>query len=159
MLEDCSKLALLDIIRLFCTEQLGDPGIGRTTFVFGPDPTKVVKIEIAAGSFQNALEWQTWTALKATRYAKFLAPCVSISDCGVALIQERVVPLPTELEEKLLPARARVLKDVRFPEFLTDTKRENYGLYKGRIVACDYGSNLAINHGAFASHMRKVKWW
>jgi len=135
-----------DFVALFRGERLGS-GIAREVFVLRTDPTKVVKIEIADRSFQNVMEWTTWHDLKATKHAKYLAPCHWISPCGVVLIQERARPLTPEHE------------NVRLPSFLTDTKRANYGVLNGRVVALDYGTNLAISDGAFASKLRKPEWW
>lgn len=135
-----------DFARLFCDKSLGY-GAGREVFVLGTDETRVVKVEAEAASFQNVLEWQTWQDLKETKYGKFLAPCHLISPCGIVLIQSRVTPLTPELEK------------VRLPSFLTDFKRSNYGVLDGRVVCCDYGLNLLLTDGAFASKLVKPEWW
>lgn len=140
---------LRDAMAMFCGEVIG-VGIARIVYEFLPDPAKVVKIETASCSFQNALEWTTWLQLSGTRFEQYLAPCHMISPCGIALVQTRVDPLP--------PAEDAQLQGLRLPAFLTDFKRENYGMIDGRVVAADYGSNLTINHGAFAARMRRVKW-
>lgn len=143
--ETWPKSIQVDLAHLICGEPLGF-GIARQVFVLGTDPTKVVKVEIAAGSFQNVIEWQTWNDLRETQYAKYLAPCHHISPCGIVLIQSRVGPLTARHERQPLPS------------FLTDFKRSNYGVLDRRVVCCDYGTNLLLNHGAFASRMRKPKW-
>ena len=135
-----------DFVACFRGELLG-AGIAREVYALRTDPSKVVKIEMADRSFQNALEWSTWRQLRETKYAKYLAPCHWISPCGIVLIQERARPLMPEHER------------VRLPSFLTDTKRANYGVINGRVVAVDYGTNLAISDGAFASKLRKPDWW
>jgi len=154
-IKDWSPGVLRDFAHLFCGEHLGG-GIGRQVYVLLTDPTKVVKIETQAYSFQNALEWSTWKELSETKLSQYLAPCHFISPCGMALIQSRVQPLPTAAEEKA--AGTNVLKDVRLPRFLTDFKRGNYGILDGRVVACDYGTHLAIGYGA-TRHLRKPDWW
>lgn len=156
MIDELSVTALRDLAGLFLGEMLGS-GVGRTVYVLATDPSKVVKFETTAGSFQNVIEWQTWNDLQGTRVARYLAPCHWISPCGIVLVQSRVQTLPT-LEAEACGG-GRSLRKVQLPEFLTDLKRENYGLLDGRVVACDYGSNLAINHGACASKLRTPTWW
>lgn len=145
-LPDWTPAVYRDFASLFCGAPLGE-GIGRETYVLATDPAKVVKIERGAGSFQNVLEWETWNELSETKYARYLAPCHWISPSGIVLVQTRVAPLTPEYE------------DVRLPEFLCDFKRSNYGVLDGRVVCCDYGTNLLINHGAYASKRRKPDWW
>lgn len=135
-----------DFAQMFCGDTLGR-GIGRQVYSLTTDPTKVVKVEMASESFQNAIEWETWKNLCDTKYAKYLAPCHWISPCGIVLIQTRVEPLRPEHE------------NVRLPDFLSDFKRSNYGVLDGRVVCCDYGTNLLLNHGAYASKNRKPEWW
>lgn len=148
-IQNLEPVVLRDSCALFCGAMLG-VGTARIVYEFLPDPTKVVKVETAAQSFQNAIEWVTWNQLRETRFEQYLAPCHSISPCGIAMVMSRVEPLPPEDDDRL--------KGLRLPAFLTDFKRENYGIFEGRIVAADYGSNLSINHGAFASRLRRVKW-
>lgn len=155
MIDSLSFSVLRDVAGLFLGDVLGS-GIGRTVYVLATDPSKVVKIEDTAGSFQNVIEWETWKDLQGTRFARYLAPCHWISPCGIALVQSRVQTLPP-LDADAIGGRKQ-LENLRLPEFLTDLKRENYGFLEGRVVACDYGSNLAINHGACASKMRKPSW-
>lgn len=149
-MEELSATALRDIVRMFCGKQLG-AGSAREVYVLASDPTRVIKIENGAGSFQNILEWETWRQLAHSGMQKFLAPCYEISPCGMALIQARVEPLPSANSHPLL-------KKLQLPEFLTDFKRSNYGVLRGRVVACDYGTNLAVNHGACRAGMRRPRW-
>lgn len=154
-ISDWSPAVLRDLAELFCGERLGG-GIGRQVYVLLTDPTKVVKVETEAYSFQNALEWATWKEATGTKLERYLAPCHFISPCGIVLIQSRVQPLPTAEEEKV--AGTDVLKGVKLPRFLTDFKRANYGILNGQVVACDYGTNMAITYGA-TGHMKKPDWW
>lgn len=140
-LADLAHGSLLDLARVICGNELGS-GIARTAFVCRIDPTKVVKIENAAGSFQNVKEWEIWQALRWSDQKKWLAPCVEISPCGMVLIQAR-----TET-----PPRSRMPK--RVPRWMTDFKRENWGLYQGRVVCHDYG----VNVGEFTARMRTPDW-
>lgn len=135
-----------DFIHHFLGKYLGH-GISRQVYEHPHDRTLVIKIEMAARSFQNIKEWETWDALRMTKHAKWLAPCVSISVCGIVLIQKRTRPM----------AESEVPKSL--PEWLSDHKRVNYGVLDGHVVCHDYGSNLLLNHGAFNSKMRrKIDW-
>lgn len=140
---DWSDSVARDFVRLFCGKLLGN-GMSRQVFVLETDPTKVVKVEAYGGYFQNVREWEAWKDLGHTKYGKYIAPCVSISPNGSVLVQERVEPItPDEL------------RAARLPSFLCDFKATNYGRYKGRIVCCDYGTNLLHYVGAEASKLRK----
>lgn len=140
-----SRHVLTEFLNVMCGPLLGE-GIARKVFACALDPTKVVKIEQGGGSFQNVREWQTWNDLVGTPYAKHLAPCLDISSSGIVLIQSRVEPLSASVASSVLPS------------FLSDRKRENWGLLKSVLVCCDYGSNLAVNHGAYASKLRRHTW-
>lgn len=129
-----------DLFRIFCGEVIGS-GSARTVYACTIRPDLVVKVETPAESFQNILEWEfwkTWSHDKVMR--KWLAPCEAISSCGTVLLQYRTQPV-TKLPD-------------RMPQWLTDTKRSNYGRFRGRIVCHDYGMVVA---GA-SPIMRKVIW-
>jgi hypothetical protein len=149
-IEQASVRVLVETLSMLCGDPIG-AGIARAVYAMGD---RVVKIESLAGSFQNVIEWETWRNLEHTEYARYLAPCHRISSSGAALVQSRVTLLtPTP------DARTQRLVDrCRLPDFLTDFKFNNYGVLNGRIVCCDYGSNLLLNHGAFSSRLRKPKW-
>ncbi|ABF63541.1 hypothetical protein TM1040_0808 [Ruegeria sp. TM1040] len=133
-----------DVFRMLCGEMLGS-GAAREVFECAYDPSLVVKIENAAGSFQNIAEWQMWwDAQHIPHAAEWLAPCVSISPCGIVLIQKRTTPAK-RYPEKL-------------PAWLTDTKRTNYGMIGKRFVCHDYGVHLMCNSG-LSKRKRKVEWW
>jgi hypothetical protein len=74
-----------------------------------------------------------------------LAPCTLISDNGIILLQKRTKPVPDSFK---LPRR--------IPSILDDLKRDNWGLYKGKIVCTDYGRHNAISESAGIS---KVANW
>lgn len=134
-----------DFVRLFCGKLLGN-GMSRQVFVLETDTTKVVKVESYGRYFQNVREWETWQALGHTKHGKYLAPCFSISPNGSVLVQERVDPITPE-----------ALRNARLPDFLCDFKATNYGLFKGRVVCCDYGTNLLHTIGATSSRLRKPR--
>lgn len=131
-----------------CLGKFLGQGVARHVWVSTIDPTKVIKLEIES-FFQNIREWDTWLELKDSKYAKYLAPCIGISDGGRMLVQERIEPLRKDMEK------------CKMPDFLTDFKRSNYGIYNGRVVCCDYGTNILLS---FALSERKIKlitpnWW
>ena len=122
-------------------------GVGRGVFALGTDPSLVVKIETASYSFQNAMEWEVWSALENSDSdaGKWFAPCHYISPCGMVLIQARTRPID----------KSRFPK--KMPSFFTDLKYQNFGEYDGRIVAHDYGYNRFVHLGATA-RMRNAAW-
>jgi hypothetical protein len=139
------KLAFEGAFNLLCGEELGR-GIHRTVFECKLDPTLVVKVEHneEERSFANAFEFRNWDTWGwSSDIAEWLAPVVEISPCGLVLLQRRTIDLrPEELPTSL-------------PEFLTDHKPQNYGLFEGRVVCRDY-STLITN----ASRRRqKVEWF
>jgi hypothetical protein len=113
---------------LLCGELLGS-GIHRKVFACKVDPSLVVKVETDEEfrTFANFTEHKNWTENELYKpVADWLAPVVAISPCGLVSLQKRILPVrPGEL-----PAEV--------PAFLTDLKAENFGLYEGRVVACDY---------------------
>ena len=134
-----------EVFRLMCEEQIGS-GMSRTVWVSPLLPGRVVKTEEDSRRFQNVFEWETWNQVKDTKWAKWFAPCVSISPCGAVLVMERTT-LPTL---KQFPDR--------MPVFLTDFKRGNYGMLKGRLVCHDYGTNVLMQTG-LNDRVKKVGWW
>jgi hypothetical protein len=125
-------------------KQLGK-GSARTVYAFSANPELVVKVEIGGESFQNVREWEYWKEMKDSPMAKYLAPCEYISPCGAVLIQGRVLPLDRSKYPKKIPAN------------FTDTKYQNFGLYKNKFVCCDYG-NIPFAKGVSAK-MVKAHWW
>jgi len=113
-----------------CGKKIGS-GCYRKVYECSFDNTLVVKVESRSQCFSNILEWTYWGELHWMEgYKEWLAPCVQISPSGGVLIQKKIEPIRrNELPKKL-------------PQFLTDIKPENFGMYEGRLVCCDYGSIL-----------------
>jgi len=133
-----------DVFAMLCGEFIGE-GSGREVYACAYDDQLVVKIENGAQSFQNILEWSLWHDAQYIDHAKdWLAPCVRISPCGTVLVQKRTTPA-SKYPEKM-------------PTWLTDTKRQNYGMIGKRFVCHDYGVNLMCNSG-LSKRLRKVDWW
>ena len=126
-------------------ELIGE-GIARRVFRFPLIKDCVIKIEDGSRSFQNVIEWEAWERVRGTSVERWFAPCEWISSCGSVLLMKRTTPA----YEKDLPGR--------LPVFLTDTKRSNYGMYKGRLVCHDYGTHILIERG-MSKATRKVEWW
>lgn len=121
-------------------------GSSRDVYEYLPDPTKVIKIEMDAGSFQNIIEATIWRELAETKFAKYFAPVRYLSDNGLYLVQDRcdVINDKRRMPEKL-------------PHFMTDRKMQNYGLLDGGIVCFDYGT-MVLTQG-FTERMTKANWW
>ena len=72
-------------------------------------------------------------------------PCIAISDDGIVLVQKKT----TEATKKQYPKK--------IPNFFTDTKYQNFGIYKGHLVCHDYG-DLLIEKG-LTKRMKNAEWW
>ena len=104
----------------------------------------VLKFEPNSRSFQNIAEWDFWNDNKNNkRIARWLAPCEFISSCGIILAMKKTIK----------PQLADYPNMV--PEFLADLKRNNFGLYEGRLVAHDYG----LYNVNTPLKRRKADWW
>lgn len=132
-----------ELIGLLVTERIGQ-GTYRDVYGSHVLPDCVVKVEVGENRFNNPLEWIIWQEFKATKWAKWLAPCRFISACGVVLIQARCEPLG--------------LRPRRVPAFLADLKAENWGTIKGHPVCFDYGNNHVFTLVADNAAMVKPKW-
>ena len=123
-------------------------GISRTVYEYSPDKTLVLKFERDGSHwFQNVIEWETWCEARAMgkSVARWLAKCHSISADGRWLLMVRTTPLVGKLPRQM-------------PGFLTDFKRENYGMIGRQIVCHDYGTNLAMNRGMSSRGLRTAHW-
>lgn len=135
-----------DAFNLLCYGKSIGSGTTRDVFQCRMRAEWVVKVEIEQDwrQWANVLEWKFWQDVQhASKITKWLAPCEMISPDGRILIQHRAEPLPRDyaLPETL-------------PDFLTDLKRENFGLIAGQLVCVDY----ALTCGTVSTRMRKVQW-
>lgn len=110
-------------------EFLGN-GNRRKVYKHNSNPDYVIKVLINSNDNHNNIEWQNWNKLKNTEKAKWLAPCISLSDCGQYLVQQfgNVI----DYIPKNIPDWIKVQRD--------------YSLLRGqwveiddRICMCDYG--------------------
>ncbi len=116
-----------DFLRMIAGDILG-AGAFRIVFQHEHRKDLVLKFEPRAHSFHNIAEWDFWHDNKNRKsVARWLAPCAFISPCGAILAMKKTSkPQLKDYPKKL-------------PRFLTDLKRKNFGLYKGKLVAHDYG--------------------
>lgn len=124
-----------DAFNIFCGGLLGQ-GIHRKVFECRIAPQYVVKVEDSSDNvwryFANVKEMTFWNDHSEYKpIADWLAPCDYLSPDGRVLLQKRVEPLPLSYQ---LPEM--------LPTFLTDHKRENFGLFDGRLVCMDYAMTI-----------------
>ena len=126
-------------------------GRGTTRKVFAIDGNLhwVVKYEMyGEAPLANMMEYSIWKACEHYEPGrKWLAPCGPLDLGGKFLLQRRVATPPDDF----------VWPD-RIPNWLTDTKKRNFGLLDGRLVACDYAMDLPLAKG-ISTRMWKVNWW
>lgn len=137
--------AFEDAFNLLCRDQLGK-GIHRDVFECRINPKLVVKVEndLPWRYFANVHEMKFWNDNQhCEAIAKWLAPCEYLSPDGLILLQRRCEPLrdSDKLPDKL-------------PSFLTDVKKDNYGMLDGRLVCFDY----ALNIPSPSTRAKKVEW-
>ena len=140
------ELQYEDIQSLLLGQCLGI-GIHRKVAVFNPDPTLVIKCAIECPNI-NVLEDEVWMMVSETNIAKWFAPCVRISDCGLFLLQKRVETRPKSEYPKLIPS------------FFGDLKYSNFGWLNGQFVCCDYAGfiSTSMSH-KWNGRMKKADWW
>lgn len=133
-----------DTFNLLCGDKIGE-GIHRTVYECSLRPDLVVKVENSnLRYFANVLEmtfWNDHSAYKAV--SRWLAPCKYLSPDGRVMLQQRVDPLPIG---KSLPDR--------LPAFLTDHKKENFGVLNGKVVCVDYAMTITNP----STRLTKVHW-
>lgn len=120
-----------DAFNLLCGDKIGSV-IHREVFRCKLRPDLVVKVEIdeAYRSFANVREqkfWDDWCFVE--KVTRWLAPCEYLSPDGRILLQRRTSPVP---DDYALPDKV--------PGFLTDLKRENFGILDGKLVCVDYAA-------------------
>lgn len=133
-----------EAFNLLCDKQVAT-GSARTVYNSELNQDWIIKIEDRAGSFQNVIEWQTWNRVNNTKWSRWFAPCYYISPCGAILIMART----TEPQLKDYPTM--------MPVYLSDLKYSNYGMFEGKLVCHDYGTNLLSEYGK-TNKMRKADW-
>lgn len=134
-----------DAFNLLCGDKIGE-GIHRNVFACRLRPELVVKVECSGDwrYFANVHEMKFWSDHQHREtVAKWLAPCEYLSPDGRVLLQRRVDPIRD----------ADTLPD-KLPSFLTDVKRDNFGLLDGKIVCFDYAMTIPTP----SLRPKKVEW-
>jgi hypothetical protein len=131
---------LEDFLNLFAGALLGE-GCSRKVFAHQRDPSLVIKVEEGSTN-HNVGEWDAWCAWGSEKPGLWLAPCVALSPRGRVLLQRRVKPVTVEELPEMVP------------QFLTDLKASNFGLYEGRVVCCDYGTLVT----QLPQRLKKAHW-
>lgn len=126
-------------------------GLHRIVYKHKLDDDLVIKIERQDSLyFANIMEYNLYNDLLGIQAGndliKYLAPVTFISKCGKVLFMRKVKPVTNQYLTKNHPT---------FPSVFTDLKPENVGLYKEKLVVCDYAINM-LPYGKFK--MREVKW-
>ena len=146
LIGDMSRLAIEESLRLMLGKRLGY-GMSRSVYECRINKSLVVKIEEGSRRFQNIMEHEIWITLSGTKAARWLAPIVDISPCGIVLLMKRTTPM----REKELPAKV--------PVWLTDCKTSNFGIYEGRPVCHDYGTaGTVMLSRAVSKAMKNPNW-
>lgn len=140
-----SSLIHRETALLFAGHKMG-AGATRNVYACHTSPDCVIKVESASQSFDNIHEWTVWNQVKDTKYAKWFAPCVSISPTGSVLLMKKTEqPRSNELPAKM-------------PAFFWDFALWNFGWYDGRLVCHDYGSIQELLKHGLTSRMKPANW-
>lgn len=135
-----------DLKEMMLGEALGI-GVHRKVGVYNLDKSLVIKCAIECPNI-NILEYEMWLMVKDTNLARWFAPCVEISPCGLFLLQKRVETRPKSEYPKLVPS------------FFGDMKYANFGWLDGKFVCVDYASFMytSISH-KWNGKLKKADWW
>ncbi|MCK9370240.1 hypothetical protein M0R04_10070 [Candidatus Dojkabacteria bacterium] len=135
-----------DLKTLLLGEVLGI-GIHRKVGVYKQDESLVIKCAVETPNI-NILEDEIWMMVKDTSIAKWFAPCVAISECGMFLLQKRIEKIPKEQYPKFIPS------------FFGDLKYRNFGMLNGQFVCCDYAGFISssMSH-KWSGKLKKAEWW
>lgn len=135
-----------EAFNLLCHQDKIGSGIHRDVFECRLNDKWVVKVEtdLPWRYFANVHEMKFWDDNRHCKaIAKWLAPCEFLSPDGLLLIQHRCQPLR---DSDKLPGKV--------PAFLTDIKRDNWGILDGRLVCFDY----ALNIPSPSTRLKKADW-
>src|ERR1700679_3075990 len=119
----------LEIMQMYLGDLMNQ---GASRWVFDYNEDLVMKVE-KGDWMANVIEYDTWIAVQGTKWEKWFAPVVDISDNGRLLWQKKCKKL-YEQPKKL-------------PSFFADVKLSNLGELNGQIVAVDYSINTLIVEG------------
>lgn len=120
---------ILDMNDTLLGESIGE-GQYRSVYTCKLNPKLVIKVQKDPGQSNNIVEFDTWQQLQWVnpRIRDWFMPCNWCSQNGRFLVQPKGKDIPIETGRR----------KIKVPEFLTDVKRENFKLYKGKMVIVDY---------------------
>lgn len=135
--------------KIYCGDFLGQ-GVTRSVYVFKPDDRFVIKLEPNISkngfAFVNVGEWHNWlTCMYFSKMADFLAPCLTINQSSQILIQRRAIRT-IDGDKRPYPKY--------IPNWLTDTKKFNFGWIGDKFVCVDYPHLIARDF-----KMKRAKYW
>ncbi|MEK6879274.1 MAG: hypothetical protein AABY22_06670 [Nanoarchaeota archaeon] len=135
-----------DLKEMLFDEVIG-VGVHRKVGVYNLDKRLVVKCAFECPNI-NVLEEEIWRMVKETGIAKWFAPCMDISPCGIFLIQERVERKPKNEYPRYVPS------------FFGDCKYSNYGWIGEKFVCCDYAGFIITSMvHKWGGKLKKANWW
>lgn len=139
-------LMLSDFIDMWCGKFVGS-GSSRMVYEFTLNKTLVVKIDHTNGGFFNVAEWDTYHNIKNShpKLAKYLAPCIQISNAGKVMLQQKTECIRSSQLPKSIPF------------FLADTKLQNWGKLGNKVVCHDFANSRIYSH--VSQRMVKPEWW
>lgn len=141
---ESTDAATNDLLRLLVGDHLGR-GCSRHVFALRHNDSMVIKIERSSYDFQNIREHDLWEWASINAAREWLAPVKCISPCGTCLLMARTEPVAVSQ----LP--------VFVPDWLTDTKPDNWGRLGDRVVCHDYGFHTAFVSG-IGNKVRRADW-
>lgn len=135
-----------DLKEFILGEKLGF-GLNRTVYAYKLSPDYVLKCALEYPNI-NVLEEEVWQMVRDTDIAKWFAPCMQISQCGMYLLQKRVEQRPKSEYPKLIPS------------FFGDLKYKNFGWIDDQFVCCDYAGFVctSMSH-KWSGRLKKAEWW
>lgn len=135
-----------DLKDLLLAETLG-VGIHRKVGAYNLDKSLVIKVATECPNI-NVLEEEIWQMVKDTKIAKWFAPCVAISPCGIFLLQKKIERRPYSEYPKQVPS------------FFGDLKYRNFGWLNGQFVCCDYAGFISSSMvHKWNGKMKKADFW
>lgn len=128
-------------------KQLGE-GIHRRVFLYRPDRMLVMKVATECPNI-NVLEQEIWNSIsEAPQLSKWFAPVISISECGIYMLQRRVFHKPKAEYPRMVPS------------FFGDLKYGNFGWIGDQFVCVDYAGFIATSMShKWSLSMKKAEWW
>lgn len=144
-IDDLPNVVKADLVRMMLGDRVG-LGASREVYQFMANGRWIIKLEVR-DTFQNVHEHEVWKLVRDTKWRRWFAPVVMVSECGQCLVMEQTVPLPLKAKRPAM-----------MPSFFDDLKPENFGTFEGRIVCHDYGLTKLLSQGLDHARMVKARW-